>query len=45
MRKGDDSATLRAAINEAIAALSADGTLTRISEKYFGSDITKATVE
>lgn len=45
MRKGEDSATLRAAINEAIAALSADGTLSRISEKYFGSDITRATVE
>lgn len=38
--KNDGSAdTLLAAINEAIEALRADGTLTEISEKYFGSDI------
>ena len=43
VRKGDDSATLLAAINEAIEELRADGTLTALSEKYFGSDISGAT--
>ena len=38
--KNDGSAdTLLAAVNEAIDALRADGTLAEISEKYFGSDI------
>ena len=41
LRKGEDSATLREAINQAIADLKADGTLGKISEKYFGTDITK----
>lgn len=41
LRKGEDSATLRAAINDAIAELRADGTLTAISQKYFGSDISQ----
>lgn len=40
VRKGDDSATLLAAINDALAELSADGTLSSLSEKYFGMDIT-----
>lgn len=40
--KGDDSATLRAAIDNAIEELRADGTLSSISEKYFGSDITSS---
>jgi len=40
-RKGEDSASLREAINQAIEELRADGTLGEISEKYFGSDITK----
>lgn len=44
MPKGEDSATLRAAIDAAIETLKADGTLSAISEKYFGSDITNATV-
>lgn len=39
VRKGGASDTLLAAINEAIDALRADGTLAEISEKYFGSDI------
>ena len=39
VKKGGESDTLLAAINEAIEALRADGTLTAISEKYFGSDI------
>ena len=42
VRKGDDSASLLEAVNEAIAELDAEGELTRISEKYFGKDITKA---
>ena len=38
--KNDGSAdTLLAAVNEAIDALRADGTLAEISEKYFGNDI------
>ena len=41
----DDSATLLAAINQALEELAAEGELSRISEKYFGSDITKPTVE
>ena len=39
VKKGGESDTLLAAINEAIEALRTDGTLTEISEKYFGSDI------
>lgn len=38
-RKGDDSASLREAINQAIAELSESGQLSELSEKYFGSDI------
>ncbi len=41
MRKGDDSAALRQAVNEAIAAMRADGTLSELSIKYFGGDITQ----
>ena len=40
--KGEDSASLLAAINAAIEELREEGELTRISEKYFGSDITSA---
>ncbi|MCD7751766.1 MAG: transporter substrate-binding domain-containing protein [Lachnospiraceae bacterium] len=40
-RKGDDSASLREAINEAIATISENGTLAEISIQYFGSDITQ----
>lgn len=40
-RKGEDSASLREAINEAIAAISENGTLSEISIQYFGSDITQ----
>ena len=39
LRKGEDSASLLEAINAAIDALRADGTLTEISERYFGQDI------
>lgn len=40
VRKGDDSASLREAINQAIEELREEGVLKEISEKYFGSDIT-----
>lgn len=42
VRKGEETASLIKAINDAIAKLSADGTLTKISNEYFGVDITKA---
>ena len=39
--KGEDNAALKAAIDKAIAELAADGTLTELSNKYFGGDISK----
>ena len=39
LRKGDNSATLLEAFNNAIDELRADGTLKELSEKYFGQDI------
>lgn len=41
MRKGEETATLRAAIDQALSELAADGTLSALSEKYFGTDITQ----
>ena len=41
LRKGEASASLLEAINAAIDVLRADGTLTEISERYFGQDISK----
>jgi cystine transport system substrate-binding protein len=41
LRKGDETAALREAIDKALNELSADGTLTALSEKYFGSDISQ----
>ena len=41
MPKGPGSDALRAAIDQAIAELREDGTLTAISVKYLGSDVTK----
>ena len=41
VRKGEDSATLLAAVNQAIEELAEEGELSRISEKYFGQDITQ----
>lgn len=41
LKKGEDNDSLREEINKAIAELRADGTLTEISNKYFGADITK----
>lgn len=40
IRKEADSASLLAAVNQAIDELRAEGELTRISEEYFGKDIT-----
>ena len=39
LRKGDNSATLLEAVNNAIDELRADGTLKELSEKYFGQDL------
>lgn len=39
LRKGDNSATLLEAVNNAIDELRADGALKELSEKYFGQDI------
>ena len=39
MRKGDETATLRTAIDTAIEEMRADGTMKELSEKYFGTDI------
>ena len=41
MQKGESSDSLREAINGAIDKLREDGTLTELSNKYFGGDITK----
>lgn len=40
LRKGSDSASLRKALNKAVEELRQDGTLKKISVKYFGNDIT-----
>ncbi len=42
MRKGDETATLRAAIDKALQELSDEGKLTELSNKYFGTDISQA---
>ena len=41
IRKGDETASFEKAVNAAIEELKADGTLAGLSEKYFGSDVTK----
>lgn len=41
MRKGDDAATLREAVNKAVQELLDDGTISALSIKYFGGDISK----
>ncbi len=41
MRKGEEAASLRAAVNEALQAMRDDGTLTKLSEKYFGHDLSQ----
>ena len=42
VRKGEENASFLAALDDAIEALRADGTLKQISEKYFETDITAA---
>ena len=39
MRMGDEYASLREAVNQAISELLADGTIAKLSNQYFGSDI------
>lgn len=39
MRKGEETASLREAINQALAELQESGALSELSEKYFGTDI------
>lgn len=41
LKKGEDNDSLREAINKAIADMKSDGTLSQISVKYFGADITE----
>lgn len=41
MVKGDDNASLKKAVNKALKELREDGTLSKISIKYFGQDLTK----
>lgn len=41
LRKGEGSAGLLAAVNEALDEMAGDGTLTDLSIKYFGMDISK----
>ncbi len=45
VRKGDDTASFLAAVDEAIAAMRKDGTLQALSEKYFNMDLTQPPVE
>ena len=45
VRKGEENASFLAAVNAAIEELRAEGELSRISVKYFGSDISQAEVK
>ncbi len=42
LRKGQQTASLKEALDQALEELRGDGTLTQLSEKYFGADITQA---
>lgn len=42
LRKGDDTTSLREAVNQALADMRESSLLTELSEKYFGTDITQA---
>ena len=44
-RKDAAGEALRDKVDGALAELAADGTLTRISDKWFGTDITKPAAE
>lgn len=41
MRKGEETESLREAINQALGELQEAGTLSKLSEKYFGTDISR----
>ena len=41
-RKGEETASLREAVDQALADMRQSGVLTELSEKYFGTDITQA---
>ena len=41
-RKGEETASLREAVDQALADMREYGALTELSEKYFGTDITQA---
>ena len=41
LRKGDETASLREAVNQAISELRESGQLSELSEKYFGTDISQ----
>ena len=41
-RKGEETASLREAVNQALADMRQSGMLSELSEKYFGTDITQA---
>ncbi len=41
LRKGQETETLRAEMDKALAELQEDGTLARLSVKYFGTDLTQ----
>ena len=40
-RKGDDSASLREAVDQALAELSRSGQLAELSQQFFGIDISQ----
>ena len=40
-RKGEETASLREAVNQALADMRESGVLAELSEKYFGTDITQ----
>ena len=42
MRRGDETKALREAVDKAIEELRSDGTLSELSVKYFGTDISQA---
>ena len=42
MRKGEETKALRDAVDQALTELMEDGTLSELSNKYFGTDISKA---
>lgn len=43
-RKGEERASLREAVNQALADMRQSGALTELSEEYFGTDITQPAV-